>query len=143
MSLLGDLEQQVIDQLATGITELRVEPYPVNPNHYRLYNPRGAVLVMVANSRFLVTRAGVQERSTRVVVTLLLRQLTDHHQTYDFMETVQMLLLGYQPEGWQPITAVSEQIVSKDPSEGVWQVDMVFETRCLAVSQFDLCPLST
>ena len=141
MSLLGDLEQVVIDQLSSGISVLRVEPYPVSPDHYRLLNPRGAVLVMVSGSRFAPS-AGVQERTTRVTVTLLVRQLVSHSQTYELMEAVQVLLLGYQPEGWLPITAVSEQIVSKDPAEGVWQVEMAFETRCLAISQFNLCPFS-
>ena len=139
---LGDLEQAVIDQLMAEITELKVEPYPVSPDHYHLRSPHGAVLVIVGDERYDEGRSGVQKCFVRVMVTLLVRNLTSHHQTYQYRRRVRALLMGYQPEGWQPMKAIAAKLISKDPSDGVWQVDMTFETFNLAVSQFDLCPLN-
>lgn len=84
----------------------------------------------------------MQKCFVRVVVTLLVRNLTSHRQTYQYRRRVRALLMGYQPEGWQPMKAIAAKLISKDPSDGVWQVDMTFETFSLAVSQFDLCPLN-
>lgn len=142
---LGDLEQAVIDQLMAGMAwmaGLKVEPYPVSPDYYHLGNFKGAVLVIIGDERYDEGLSGVQRCFVRVVVTLLVRNLASHGQTYQYRRLIRGLLMGYQPEGWQPMKAIAARLVSKDPSDGVWQVDMTFETFNLAVSQFDLCPLN-
>lgn len=140
---LGDLEQAIIDQLMVEIADLPVESYPiVISDHYFLRNPRGAVLVIMGDERYAVGSSGVQQCLVTVVITLLVRNLSSHRQIYQYRRQVRSLLMGYQPAGWQPLRAVAVKVIPKDPSDGVWQVDMTFETFNLAVSQFDLCPLN-
>lgn len=140
---LATLEASVLAQLRSAIapTELAIEPYPEKPSEYQLLHPKGALLVFVQGSRYGNYSNGAMLRSTRFIVTLLLRNFKQHQAAYDWIDAVQLLLFGFIPDGWQPIKAVSDQFVSEE--SGVWQYDLVFETDRLAISNFNLCPLST
>ena len=140
---LAVLESSVLEQLRSAIssTDLAIEPYPEKPSEYQLLHPKGALLVFVQGSRYGKHSNGTALRSTRFVVTLLLRNFKQHQAAYDWIDAVQLLLFGFIPDGWQPIESVSDQFVSED--SGVWQYDLIFETSRLTTSQFNLCPLST
>lgn len=139
---LAVLESSVLGQLRSAIlpTELAIEPYPEKPSEYQLLHPKGALLVFVQGSRYGKHSNGAMLRSTRFIVTLLLRNFKQHQAAYDWIDAVQVLLFGFIPDGWQPITAISDQFISEE--SGVWQYDLIFESSLLTTSQFDLCPLN-
>lgn len=139
---LAALESSVLEQLRSAImpTELAIEPYPEKPSEYQLLHPKGVLLVFVQGSRYGNYSNGAMLRSTRLVITLLIRNFSQHQEAYDWIDAVQALLFGFIPDGWQPIKAVSDQFISE--SSGVWQYDLIFETTRLTTSQFDLCPLT-
>lgn len=136
---LAVLELSVLTQLRNGIdpAELAIEPYPEKPSEYQLLHPKGALLLFVQGSRYGNYSNGAMLRSTRFIVTLLLRNFKQHQTAYDWIDAVQLLLFGFIPDGWQPIKALSDQFVSE--SSGVWQYDLAFETTRLTTSQFNPC----
>lgn len=142
-SPLAELEISLLAQLRSGIatTDLAIDPYPPRPADYRLLHPRGAVLVRIDGSRYQSAATGAAHRDAQVIVTLLLRDFQQHQAAYEWLDTMHSLLLGFIPAGgWQAMSAVSDQFVSEN--EGVWQYDLMFTSRRLSVSAFNLCPLS-
>lgn len=139
MSLLA-LEEAVITQLKAASLGVTVEPYPDRPADYGLLDPVGAALVVIGSSRYspAANQFG-QERRTRIVITLLMRNLRTHAGAYGLMDAVQEALLGWMPTGggWQPLVAISDQFVAEEA--GVWQYDMVFESSRYVMSQFNPC----
>lgn len=138
MSLLL-LEEAVLMQLdaAVELSSIKVEPYPDRPSDYRLHNPNGAALVVIQGSRYSPAINGVQTRTTRIIVTLLVRNLSTHAGAYPLIDAVVAALQGWQPDGWQAVSAVSEQFITED--SGVWQYDLVFETSRLHITQYNPC----
>lgn len=139
MSLL-QLDEAVLAQLQAASLGITVESFPERPSEYSLLDPVGAALVVISSSRFSTTANQVgQERRTRVVITLLMRNLRTHTGAYGLMDAVLDALLGWMPSegGWQPLIAISDQFVSEE--SGVWQYDMVFESSRYVMSQFNPC----
>lgn len=141
MTTLVLLESAVLGRLRDAIpaTDLAIEPYPEKPGEYSLLHPNGALLLFVRESRYGGYSNGAMRRTTRFIVTLLLRNFKEHQSAYDWIDAVRGLLFGYAPDGWQPIQPVSEHFVSEE--SGIWQYDMLFEADCLATSQFNLCSI--
>lgn len=139
MTTLALLESAVLGRLRDAIpaTDLAVEPYPEKPADYCLLHPKGVLLVFMRESRYGGYSNGAMRRTTRFVVTLLLRNFREYQPAYAWIDTVRGLLFGYAPDGWQPIQPISEQFVNEE--SGVWQYDLLFETDCLTASQFNLC----
>lgn len=137
MSDLLTLENSVITQLATANLGVTIEPYPDRPADYTLLDPNGALLVVIQGSRYSPYMNGVQTRTTRIIVTLLVRNLTSHTGAYPLLDAVLNALQGWQPAGWQSVAAISEQFVTED--SGVWQYDLVFETSRLQITQYNPC----
>ena len=137
MSQLLALEAALLTQLASADLGVTVEPYPDRPADYTLLDPLGAVLMVISGSRYSPSINGVQTRNTRVVITVLVRNLSTHTGAYTLLDGVLNTLQGWQPDGWQPLAAISDQFVTEDA--GVWQYDLVFETSRLAISQYNPC----
>lgn len=135
-SLLA-LEEAVLGKLATAELGITIEPYPDRPADYSLIDPVGAALLVLPSSRYSPAINGVQTRATRIVVTLLVRNLGTHTGAYALMDAVLNALQGWQPDGWQAIAAISDQFVTED--NGVWQYDLVFETSRLHITQYNPC----
>ncbi|EIJ33321.1 Gp37 family protein [Thiothrix nivea] len=139
MSLL-ELEQAILGKLAATpqLSALKVEPYPERPSEYRLMNPKGAVLVVVQGSRYSQAIGGVQARKTRIIITLLVRNLNSHAGAYVLLDAVLASLAGWCPgDGWYDLAAQSENFVTED--NGVWQYDVVFEVESKLVSAYGAC----
>lgn len=137
MSHLQALEAAILTQLSSGDFGVTVEPYPDRPQDYTLLDPVGALLVVISGSRYSQSINGVQTRTTRVVITALVRNLSTHTGAYTLLDGVLNTLQGWIPDGWQALAAVSEQFVSEE--SGVWQYDLVFETSRLAITQYNPC----
>lgn len=138
MSLLA-LEQAVIAQLQTVevLGALKVEPYPDASGDYISRNPRGAVLVAIAGSRYGEMINGMQQRTARLVITLLLRNLSSHTGVYALLDAITGTLNGWQPNSWQPLTVVEERfVVHKD---GVWQYDVWLDAQTRVISNYERC----
>ncbi|OQX12811.1 MAG: hypothetical protein BWK73_13935 [Thiothrix lacustris] len=137
MSHLLALEADILTQLASAGLGVTVEPYPDRPQDYTLLDPVGAALVVISGSRYSPSINGVQTRTCRVVITVLVRNLSTHTGAYTLLDGVLNTLHGWQPADWQPLTAISDQFVTEDA--GVWQYDTVFETSRLAISPHNPC----
>lgn len=137
MSNLLALENALLTQLASADLGVTVEPYPDRPADYTLLDPVGAVLVVISGSRYSNSINGVQTRNTRIVITVLVRNLSTHTGAYTLLDRVLNTLQGWQPDGWQAVAAVSEQFITED--SGVWQYDLVFETSRLHITQYNPC----
>ena len=142
-SVLLELEQAVIAQLKSAALGITVEPYPNSPDDYSLLDPAGAALVVIRGSRYDQQFNGVQNRATRIIVTLLVRNLNAHQGAYALIDAITMALMGWTPpiqgsgQNWCGLRVVSDQCVNEN--NGVWQYDMVFETSRLAVSAYNPC----
>lgn len=142
-SVLLELEQAVIAQLKSAALGITVEPYPNSPGDYSLLDPAGAALVVIRGSRYEQQFNGVQNRATRIIVTLLVRNLNAHQGAYALIDAIAMALMGWTPpiqgsgQNWCGLRVVSDQYVNED--NGVWQYDMMFETSRLAVSAYNPC----
>ncbi|WP_028488089.1 Gp37 family protein [Thiothrix lacustris] len=133
------LEDAVISNLASASLGISVEPYPDRPADYSMIDPVGAALVVIPSSRYSPMINGVQTRTTRIVVTLLVRNLATHAGAYPLIDAVLATLQGWTPDDWQPVAAISEQFVTED--NGVWQYDLVFETSRLQITQYNPCQM--
>lgn len=142
-SVLLELEQAVIAQLQSVGLGIPVEPYPDRPSDYALLDPVGAALVVIQGSRYEQQFNGVQNRATRIIVTLLMRNLSTHQGAYALIDAITTALMGWTPplqgsgQNWCGLSAVSDQYVNE--FSGVWQYDLVFETSRLAISAYNPC----
>lgn len=142
-SVLLELEQAVIAQLKSAALGITVEPYPNSPNDYSLLDPVGAALVVIQGSRYEQPFNLVQNRTTRIIVSLLVRNLSTHQGAYALIDAITVALLGWVPplqgdgQSWCGLSAVSDQYVNE--SSGEWQYDLVFETSRLAISAYNPC----
>lgn len=139
MSSLLILEQAVLAQLQTvqELQGLKIEPYPDRPAGYIARNPRGAVLLSIAGSRYGEMINGVQQRTVRLVVTLLVRNLSGHVGAYALMDAVIGALQGWTPSNWQALAVVEERFVTQE--DGVWQYDIYFDATSRIITQYNPC----
>lgn len=141
--MLLELEQAVIAKLQSAALGIAIEPYPDSPGDYSLLDPVGAALVFIQGSRYEQSSNLVQNRTTRIIVTLLVRNLGTHQGAYALIDAITVALLGWVPplqgdgQNWCGLSAVSDQYVNE--SSGVWQYDLVLETSRLAISAYNPC----
>jgi hypothetical protein len=135
--MLLDLEWLVIGKLKDTGLNITIEPYPDRPSEYSLIDPDAAALVVIPSSSYTPAINGVQTRTTRIIITLLVRNLGTHAGAYDLLDSILAALQGWRPDGWMMLEAVSDQFVAE--TDGVWQYDMVFETSRLQITQYNPC----
>lgn len=142
-SVLLELERAVTAQLQSADLGIPVEPYTKGLDSYALLDPVGVALLAIQGSRYERQNNGTQNRITRILVTLLVRNLSSHQGAYPLIDTITMALMGWTPpiqgsgQNWCALSAVSDECA--DEFNGVWQYNLVFETSRLAISAFNPC----
>lgn len=95
-----DIENDIISQLQTNITELKVEGYPENPTAYKLIHPKGAVLVRYQGASYSTPGENSFVQQTGNLdfnLTLMIRGLRDKNGAYNYIDSVLSALTGYTP----------------------------------------------
>ncbi len=120
------IEEALRQRLQAEITEVAVEPYPANPDLYRLTHPVGALLIGYAGSDYGEPVNGIQEQTMRWVLTLLMQGLHTHANNYPSLHQARDVLTGWKPAGCRSgLSIVSDNFVGQ--ADGVWQWDLVFK----------------
>lgn len=142
---------QIIDavkaRLTTLMPGLAVEYFPERPDEYRLNHPRGALLVSYLGGQFgEPDDAGVviQERTIKLTVTVVLRQLNGRNGAIDLLDTLRLALVGFKPPHCsKKLRALSEKFLSENA--GLWQyaLDVATETVQVEDVQAGTEPLLT
>lgn len=141
---------QIIDavkaRLTTLMPGLAVEYFPERPDEYRLNHPKGALLVSYLGSQFGEADdvgAVIQERTVKLTVTVVLRQLNGKNGAVDLLDTVRLALVGFKPPHCSKTRALSEKFLGE--SAGIWQyaLDVATETVQVEDVQVGTDPLLT
>jgi hypothetical protein len=126
-----EYEAAIVRQLEKKIAQVPAEPYPDNPQSYRLKHSAGVLLVRYDGARYAESRVeGLvqQERQLRFQVVIVSRNLRGqkaHHGAYEMLDAVRAALTGYVPEGeTNPLFPVRESFISE--VGGIWQYGIEF-----------------
>jgi hypothetical protein len=130
---------QIIDavkaRLATLLPGLAVEYFPERPDEYRLNHPKGALLVSYLGGQFgetVDTEFIVQDRTVKLTVTVVLRQLNGKSGAIDVLDSVRLALVGFKPPHCRKkIRALSEKFLGE--SAGLWQYAVDVATEAMQV----------
>jgi len=130
---------QIIDavkaRLATLLPGLAVEYFPERPDEYRLNHPKGALLVSYLGGQFfdpVDTEFIVQDRTVKLTVTVVLRQLNGKSGAIDVLDSVRLALVGFKPPHCRKkIWALSEKFLGE--SAGLWQYAVDVATEAMQV----------
>lgn len=133
-----DIEQAIIDRLATALDPLPVENLPKQP--WNFTHPLGTALVMLTGmdaGATLDVMFSAQELTLSYEVLLLSRSLKDHSGLYPMWLTTRTALLGWTPAGAnKPLKFV--KLRPQGYQDGAWMWAATFSTEAVLVPNCDL-----
>jgi len=118
-TLIGDTQAT----LKATFPELSVELFPDRPEDYRLNHPTGALLIAYPGSSSgapqMMGRVE-QQRTIRIGITLVLRQLWGPDGAPAIMDRLRAALVGWRPSSeCEPVYAIGDRFLSQDV--GIWR----------------------
>jgi len=126
-----------LTHLGAALPELAVELFPGKPGEYRLNHPLGALLLGYASSTHGPARPlgmVVQERTLRLTVTLVTRQLWGRDGAVAYLDRLRAALVGWAaPDALGGMTAAGERFLSAEA--GLWWYASEFETTTLTIEE--------
>jgi hypothetical protein len=115
---ISTIESDIIEQLKTGITDLKIEGFPDNWSDYKMIHPKGAVLVQYMGSRFespeLSFQSVQQLRNLEFGLVLIIKGLRDKTGAYAYIDTIISTLTGYKPTGCLEMYALSDDFTAEE-----------------------------
>lgn len=124
-----------VARLHEKLPALACELFPDDPDSYRLNHDTGALLVSYGNADFGANSAVdcvMQEQPTRVVITLVFREMNTPTGAIQALDKTRRALAGFRPAGCHtPYVLVSEKCLGY--ATGVWQFALVVQARSLFV----------
>jgi hypothetical protein len=140
------LEQAVLDRLTVCFPGLVVEPFPDDPDSYRLNHPVGALLLRYHGSKYgplLDTGLVVQERAVALEVTLVFRCLNGKDGVYAHLEAVRQALAGFKPPAFAKLKPIGEEFLSQGGGEWRYAIDFATTTTVVEVETPEDFPVVT
>jgi hypothetical protein len=124
-----DIENAIIGQLKSSITDLKVEGFPENWNQYRLLHPKGAVLVQYTGSNYSspeLNFAGMQQQLKTLTfgIALLVKGLRDKSGAYSYIDSIIAALAGFEPAGCLAMYPVSDNFQAEE--DGIFYYELRF-----------------
>ena len=133
--MIEALEDGLVALLGSALPDIKVEPFPDDPDKYRLTHPHGAVLVGYGGGRFgkPYTLAGTaQEQRVEYQLVIKVRRLRSHVGAYGVLRAIRVALSNRNVQGVR-FYPVREQF--EDVSSGVWTYLAVYAADAPWVSQ--------
>lgn len=122
-----DIENSIINQLQSSITDLKIEGYPENPAEYKLLHPKGAVLVRFQGAKYSVPTEEefIQQTATlNFNLALMIKGLRDRNGAYSHIDDVISALSGYSPAGCGMMYPAEVNFLTEDA--GIWRYSVIF-----------------
>ncbi len=94
------IENDIISQLQSSITDLKIEGFPENIAEYKLIHPKGAVLVRFQGASYGSPEGNCFIQQTGTLdfnLVLMVRGLRDKNGSYNYIDSVLSVLTGYAP----------------------------------------------
>lgn len=126
-------EQGIVARLQTKVQGVAIEPFPDQPEHYRLVHQRGALLVCYRGAEYGELKdVGdvVQERRLLFDVHVLTRQLSGHQGSYIYLEAARQTLTGTRLPGFKKIVPRRETFIGH--KDGVWTFALTVSAATIA-----------
>lgn len=140
------LELAVIARLTSRFPDLAVEPYPDDPDSYRLDHPVGALLVRYHGSKYgplIDTAYVVQERRLAIEVTLVMRSLHGKDGITTVLEQVRLALAGYAPPAFSKLVPLTDEFLGENGGEWRYAIDFTAATTVVEAVEPETAPLVT
>lgn len=128
-----ELEQGIVDRLKVKITNLAIEPFPAQPEDYRLVHQVGAILVAFRGARYTEPfdlEDVVQERDLWFDIHVLGRQLNGHQGVYVHLEAARLALTGHKVAGFKQLIPRREAFIAN--KSGVWTYALTMSAATIA-----------
>ena len=117
-----DIENDIISQLQSSITELKVEGFPENSSEYKLLHPKGAILVRFQGASYsLPNEAGFIQQTSNLEfnLTLMIKGLRNKNGAYNYIDSIITALTGFQGMYPTKVAFLTEDV-------GIWRYSLVF-----------------
>jgi hypothetical protein len=116
------IENDIITQLQSSITDLKIECYPENPAEYKLLHPKGAVLVRFQGASYSKPTETVfiqQDVSLEFNITLMVKGLRDKNGAYNYIDSIISALTGHNGMYPTKVAFLTEEA-------GIWRYSIIF-----------------
>jgi hypothetical protein len=134
MGQTSDILETVKGRLTEFNPDLAVEFFPDDPNGYRLNHPKGALLIAYPGGSFgesLDIGVIAQDRSVRIAVTTVFRQLNGRDGAVARLDLLRAHLVGFAPAHCSKLRAVQERFLQE--KTGVWYYVTLFEADSMQI----------
>ncbi|MGD9610704.1 MAG: Gp37 family protein [Desulfovibrionaceae bacterium] len=136
--MIEAIETELVAVLAAALPDLAVQPFPDNPDNYRLTHPSGAVLVGYGGGRFggpSVLAGAAQTQYLEYQLVVKTRSLRTHVGAYAVLSAIRLAVSnrGIKGARFYPTRERFE-----DVSNGVWTYTAVYAADVPWVSQVQL-----
>ncbi len=124
---INTVENDIIAQLQSNITGLKIEGFPDNPSEYKLIHPRGAALVQFKGASFSKPDSTAfiqQEVNLDFSLILMIKGLRDKNGAYTYINSIMATLTGYTPTGCGKMYPVGVYFLTE--KNGIWQYTLKF-----------------
>ncbi|HSA06150.1 MAG TPA: Gp37 family protein [Candidatus Gastranaerophilales bacterium] len=124
---INTIENEIIAQLQSDITDLKIEGFPDNPAQYKLIHPKGAILVHFLDANYNKPEENIfiqQAVNLEFALTLIIKGLRDKNGAYSYIESVISSLTGFNPTDCGKIYPVKVEFLRED--NGIWQYTFTF-----------------
>lgn len=122
-----EIENDIIAQLQSNITDLQVEGFPESPVEYKLLHSKGAVLVHFKGGSYSAPESNMfiqQEVNMDFSITLMIRGLRDKNGAYPYIDAINKALTGFAPKDCLRMYPVGEYFLTE--RDGVWHYTINF-----------------
>jgi hypothetical protein len=133
-------EKDIVSQLESSISNIKILAYPDNPNIYNVMGPNGAILVRYNRSDYdepidnaVRKKREYQIRTAEWVITIIYRNLRSHTNdsdgVYTYIENVRTSLTGHTPNVSGRVSVmhpVKDGWIDRDETRKLWYYEIVF-----------------
>jgi len=140
MGLTSEILAAVLARLTALLPGLAVDFFPERPTDYRLNHPVGALLLSYLGGRFGTPEdVGfvLQERTVKLSVTVVMRQLNGRNGAIDACDAVRLALVGFEPPHCRRKLYVLDEKYLGEVS-GLWQYAIDLATVAVQVEDADI-----
>jgi hypothetical protein len=148
---IATIEAAIVAQLQAAIGNIvEVRHFPDKPEAYEMRHRIGVAMVIYMGGDYMkIIDTGniAQERRMEFAVGVRIRDLGwafggppsgTSPGAYQVLEGIRLALTGFQPNtGCTKMRPMRERFLDRDKQGGVWVYEMVFDTRTVAVENFE------